>query len=122
MPIHPMPLPRHSIAALLAAAIGLAGCAAASQPVQWRLQVRAAADWPDAQRFADEASVVAGVPVRPDPVAIAPHWYAITLECESRPACKHAAMKLAAQPSLVVELRRDEQQRIPSRPSSEASR
>lgn len=95
----------------------LAGCAHSGRgPVEWRLQVRTAAEWPDLAALTDRAAQVAGVPVSSDVNPIAPRWYALTLQCEDRSACKRATMKLAAQPQLFVELRRDEQRSTPSRP------
>jgi len=64
-----------------------------------------------------------GVPVSAgDTVAIAPGWYALTLKCEDRAACKHAMMKLAAEPALFLELRRDETRRVPPTPTASANR
>jgi hypothetical protein len=102
------------------AVAGLAGCAS-HQPVEWRLQVRTVTDWPDPQALTERAEQIAGVPVRPEAAAIAPHWYAITLQCEDRAMCKRASMKLAAQPSLFVELRRDDTRSLPQRPNSQNS-
>jgi len=59
---------------------------------------------------------------RPDVAAIAPRWYALTLQCENRSACKHATMKLAAQPALFVELRRDDTRQLPSSPTARNAR
>ncbi|MED5621594.1 hypothetical protein [Ideonella sp. BN130291] len=102
------------------AAAGLAACAT-QQPVEWRLQVRTVADWPDPQALSQRAEQIAGVPVSPEVAAIAPHWYAITLQCEDRATCKRASMKLAAQPALFVELRRDDTRALPKRPNSQNS-
>jgi hypothetical protein len=94
------------------------GCAcAASAPVQWRLQVRTQADWPDTSQLAERVEQVGGVPVAPEVAGIAPRSYALTLQCENQRACKRAAMKLAAQPDLFVDLRRDEVRHIPRRPA-----
>jgi hypothetical protein len=99
----------------IAAALAAAGCASRS-PVEWRLQVRTSTDWSDLGQLAERASQVGGVPVGSDVAAIAPHWYAFTLQCENRGACKRASMKLAAQRDLFVELRRDTTRAGPSRP------
>ena len=111
-----------SAALACAAAAWLAACASDSQPVQWRLQVRTAADWPELPALAARVAEVGGVPVRPDVAAIAPRWYALTLQCENRSACKHATMKLAAQPALFVELRRDDTRQLPSSPTARNAR
>ena len=109
-----------AIAALVGPLL-LAGCAS-WQPVDWRLQLRTVDDWPDLQQLADRVAAVAGVPVAPDVAGIAPRWYALTLQCPNRSACKHATMKLAAQPALLVELHRDESRRVPTPPNQEAAR
>ncbi|HET9642840.1 MAG TPA: hypothetical protein VFP68_05695 [Burkholderiaceae bacterium] len=107
------------VSALLAAASGCAAPSSPSNPLRWRLQVRTAEDWTDLAQLAERASQIAGVPVEPDVSTIAPHWYAITLLCPDRSSCKRASMKLAAQRSLFLELRRDEVRRIPSTPTAE---
>jgi hypothetical protein len=113
---------RFSLMAAAAAAVSLlAACAHADKPVEWRLQVRTAQDWPDLQALAQRVSEVGGVAVKPDVAGIAPRWYALTLQCENRAACKHATMKLATQPSLFVELRRDDQHKLPNRPTASNS-
>jgi hypothetical protein len=109
-----------TLATSLLAAAWLTGCAT-QQPVEWRLQVRTVTDWPNPQDLGERAAQIAGVPVHPDVPSIAPHWYAITLQCEDRAACKRASMKLAAQPSLFVELRRDDTRSLPQRPNSQNS-
>lgn len=117
MPLLPSFPPRLLPLSLACAAALLAGCAT-TVPVEWRLQVRTTADWPQPEQLADRAAQVGGVPVRPDVAAIAPHWYALTLQCENRGACKRATMKLAAQRDLFVELRRDVARAGPSRPEN----
>jgi hypothetical protein len=109
-------MPDARVLAALCAASLLAACAS-REPVQWRLQVRTAEDWRDLRALAERVEQLGGVPVRPEVAPIAPQWYAITLQCESRSACRHAAMKLAAQRSMFVELRRDLARQVPSRPS-----
>jgi hypothetical protein len=94
-----------------------AGCATHA-PVEWRLQVRTATDWPQLDQLAERVEQVGGVPVAGEVSPIAPHWYALTLQCEDRGACKRASMKLAAQRDLFVELRRDATRAVPSRPEN----
>jgi hypothetical protein len=107
------------VSALFAVASGCAAPSSSSSPLRWRLQVRTAEDWADPSRLSERASQIAGVPVEPEVSTIAPHWYAITLQCPDRSTCKRASMKLAAERSLFLELRRDEVRRIPSTPSAE---
>lgn len=95
--------------------MALAGCATHT-PVEWRLQVRTTRDWSDLGRLAERVAQVGGAPLSGEVAAIAPHWYAVTLVCENRRACKHASMRLAAQRDLFVELRRDTTREGPSRP------
>ena len=118
----PPPPSRRLLAALALGAALLAACATGTEPGVWHLQVRTVADWPDPQALAERAAEVGGVPVRADPAAIAPRWYAIALQCESRSACKHATMKLAAQPSLFAELRRDDRRQLPPSPTAQNAR
>ena len=113
------PLSRLSLLAVCSAAALLSACAGTGQPVEWRLQVRTATDWPDLQALAERAAQIAGVPVSPDVAPVAPGWYAITLQCPDRSTCKRASMKLAAQPSLFVELRRDDTRQQPTRPTAQ---
>jgi len=107
-----------------ALAFALSACAGPvpteGQPVQWRLQVRTVDEWSDPARLSERVAQVAGVPVAPEASAIAPRWYAITLQCPDRASCKRAAMRLAAQPTLFAELRRDEARRVPVRPSTDS--
>jgi len=105
-----------SLSVVLIAALG--ACAHSRGPLEWRLQVRTAEEWADLSALTDRAAQVAGVPVRSDVNPIAPRWYALTLECADRSSCKRATMRLAAQPQLFVELRRDEQRPTPLRPSA----
>jgi hypothetical protein len=101
--------------AVLCTAVVVVGCAS-DAPVQWRLQVRTTEEWRDTHALAERVEQLGGVPVDPEVAPIAPQWYALTLQCDSRTACKRATMKLAAQRSMFVELRRDVARRTPSRP------
>lgn len=101
----------------LCVAACLAACANPSEPVQWRLQVRTVDGWADPALLSERVAEVGGVAV-PEPARpIAPRWYAVSLQCPTKADCKHAMMKLAAQPALFLELRRDDRRAIPSRPS-----
>ena len=111
-------LPSRRLRPLLLCTAALAAGCATHAPVEWRLQVRTATDWASLDQLAERVVQVGGVPVSGEVAPIAPHWYALTLQCETRGACKRASMKLAAQRDLFVELRRDTTRALPSRPEN----
>jgi len=110
-----MPLPTRRLL-LFCLVLPMLGACASGKPVEWRLQVRTTDEWADLQQLAERVAQIGGVPVKPEVDPIAPRWYALTLQCEDRGACKRATMRLAAQPALFVELRPDRTRQGPARP------
>jgi hypothetical protein len=98
----------------------LSACAGAGDPaVALRLQLHTVDDWLQPEQLGQRVSQATGMPVAGDVAAMAPHWYALTLQCPDRTSCKRAAMQLAARHALVVELRADETKRRPAEPAAE---
>jgi hypothetical protein len=110
----------HAAACVLPALL-LAACASGGG-VALRLQLRTVDDWPQLQQLGDYVSQATGMPVVGDVAAMAPHWYALTLQCPDRASCKRATMQLAARRDLVAELRPDETKRRPQEPAAETRR
>jgi len=98
----------------------LAGCAS-TPGTEWRLLGRTQVPWGDDAALVQRLSQVAGVPVGSTPQWAAPQWISFTLQCPDRGACKRATMKLAAQPGLFAELRREATAGLPSRPTPSAT-
>lgn len=97
-------------------AVALAGCAS-QRPVEWRLLGRAADTQVDAVgTLPSRIEALGGMPLSASPTQPAPGWLAFSLQCPDTASCKRATMRLAAQPGLFTELRREDVKRLPSRP------
>lgn len=115
--------PRPVLACLVLGVAGLASGCATGQPVDWPMIARLGANEAAGPALSGRIEAAAGVALaEPGVVDAGSGWVAFTLNCPDEARCRQATARLAAEPQLFVEVRRDELRHIPQRPSGPSIR
>jgi hypothetical protein len=107
-------------AAVSGLACAQAGPAVAPPPGQ-RVLLTTVIEWPTLAEVSNRTARLAGVPVR-EVDEVGPRLYRLTLVCTSDAQCRDAVALVAADRRFVHSVEADARQRIPARPSGEATR